>query len=88
MKAYFVHDARKALDHIVIPEMDALVKVDRTVMEGFIGVAPQFVQWEKNALNGLMPQSFGCVIATRDDEGDVCVEDSCIWPERLQYYLG
>jgi hypothetical protein len=88
MKAYFVHDARKALDHIVIPEMDALVKVDRSSMEGFIGVSPQFDQWKKRALNGLNPQSFGCVIATRDDDGDVCVEDICLWPERMQHYLG
>lgn len=88
MIAYFVHDARKALDYIVIPDLDALVKVAPSAIEDFIGVQPRFDQLKKAALNGLSPQSFGCVLATRDDQGDVCVEDTCLWQERMAHYLG
>jgi hypothetical protein len=88
MKAYFVHDARKLLDHIVIPELDALVRVDRFTMEGFIGVSPHFDQWQRTPLRGLAPTSLGCIVAIRENQGDVCIEDSCLWQERMQHYLG
>ena len=88
MIAYFVHDARKALDHIVIPEMDSMTEVNREVLELFISVEPRFDALPRKALNRLTPRHFGCVVATRDDQGDVCVEDACLWQERMQHYLG
>lgn len=88
MKAFYVHDSRKALDHIVIPERDILVPVDRPAMEEFIAVSPKFDQMTGSSLNGLDPRKFGAVIATRDDQGDVCIEDTIAWHERMQTYLG
>jgi hypothetical protein len=88
MKAYYVHDSRKALDHIVIPERDIIVPVGRLVMEEFIGVSPEFSRMTGSSLNGLEPQHFGTVIATRDDQGDVCIENTAMWQERMQNHLG
>jgi hypothetical protein len=34
------------------------------------------------------PEDFGVVIATRDDDGDVCVIDHALWRKRVEYYLG
>jgi hypothetical protein len=88
MKAYYVHDSRKALDHIIIPERDKIVPVGRSTMEEFIGVSPKFDQMTGSSLNGLEPQNFGTVIATRDDQGDVCIENAVMWQERMQSLLG
>ena len=88
MKAYYVHDNRKAMDHIVIPERDIIMAVNRSVMEEFIGVSPKFDQMTGSSLNGLEPKNFGTVIATRDDQGDVCIENAALWQERMQSQLG
>ncbi len=88
MQAYFVHDAKKGTDHIVVPGTDTMVAVDREKMEAFIAVKPQFSQFRGSPLRGLTPQSFGQVIATRDDQGDVCITHSALWQARMHRHLG
>jgi hypothetical protein len=47
-----------------------------------------FASWPGDACGLVSPEDFGVVIATRDDDGDVCVIDHALWRKRMAYYLG
>jgi hypothetical protein len=47
-----------------------------------------FASWSGDACGLVAPEDFGVVIATRDDNGDVCVMDQDKWRERMEHYLG
>ena len=88
MIAYYVHDAKKKDDVIVIPDRECTIPVDRDRLEAFISVDPVFASWSGDACGLVSAEDFGAVIATRDDNGDVCVIDQERWRERMEYYLG
>ena len=88
MIAYYVYDHKKEDDVIVIPNRECTVPVDRERLESFISVDPMFASWPGDACGLVSPEDFGVVIATRDDNGDVCVIDQQRWRERMEHYLG
>jgi hypothetical protein len=87
MRAYYVYDTRKALDHVIIPDLDLMAPVNRKILESFIGVQPDFSKWPGKSANRLPVESFGRIIAVRDDDGDVCVSDASLWQERMAFFL-
>lgn len=87
MKAYYVHNRQTGRDCIAIPENDRKITVDRDAMQTFIGVRPDFSDLTSEALNGCPPESLGTVIATRDDQGDVCVVDVVLWQQQMAAHL-
>ncbi len=87
MKAFFVHDLETQKDVMVVPETDRLVMVDRSVMEEFIGVAPDFSKYTGEQLNAQTPESIGLVVATRKSDMDVCIIDEAVWQKRMAFYL-
>ncbi len=87
MKAFFVHDRESEKDLMVVPETDSLVKVDRNVMEEFIGVAPDFTKYTGDRLNGQSPEEFGSIVATRKPDMDVCIIEEAVWQRRMAFYL-
>lgn len=88
MLAYYVHDDKKENDVIVLPDMGCTVPVDRERMEAFISVNPDFTTWSGDACSDFSPEDFGIVVATREDQGDVCVINHEIWRQRMEHYLG
>ena len=88
MIAYYVHDAKKENDVIVIPDRECAVPVDKARLESFISVDPVFASWSGDACGVVSAEDFGVVIATRDDDGDVCVIHGELWRERMGFYLG
>jgi hypothetical protein len=88
MQAYLVHDAKKQSDMLVLPEMDRLIPVNREVLTDFISVRPDFSQWSGLHLNGLSPETFGRVVATREEKEDVCIVDEPLWQQRMSHLLG
>jgi hypothetical protein len=88
MIAHFVHDRKKACDTIYLPDQGCFVPVDRPAMERFISVAPDFANWKGQACAFVTPEEFGTVVATRDDQGDVCVVRQDLWRERMFANLG
>jgi hypothetical protein len=88
MQAYLVHDAKKQSDMLVLPEMDRLIPVNREVLMDFISVRPDFSQWSGLHLNGLSPETFGRVVATRQEKEDVCIVDEPLWQQRMSHLLG
>ena len=88
MIAYYVYDDKKENDVIVIPNRECTIPVDRERLESFISVDPVFASWPGDACGLVSPEDFGVVIATRDDNGDVCVIDQQRWRERMEHYLG
>lgn len=88
MIAYYVYDHKKEDDVIVIPNRECTVPVDKERLESFISVDPMFASWPGDACGLVSPEDFGVVIATRDDNGDVCVIDQQRWRERMEHYLG
>ena len=87
MIAFYVHDYKKENDTIVIPEMGCSISVTADVLEKFISVNPDFSEWSGDACGHLSPQDFGVVIATRDDQGDVCVTQKEKWAARMLFYM-
>jgi hypothetical protein len=87
MKAFIVHDASKQKDLLVVPEADRAVAVDRTIMEEFIAVKPDFTRFAGASLNGLPVESFGQIIASRTPDGDVCIVDEKLWQQRMTAQL-
>lgn len=87
MKAFFVHDRETEQDVMVVPETDSLVAVNRSVMEEFIGVAPDFSKYTGDRLNAQAPDSIGLVVATRKSDMDVCIIDEALWQRRMAFYL-
>jgi hypothetical protein len=88
MIAYFVHDQRKRQDTIYLPDLGCFVPVDQTAMERFIAVQPDFASWTGMACAIVKPEEFGTVVATRDDQGDVCIAHQDLWRERMLAHLG
>ena len=88
MIAYFVHDARKRQDTIYLPDRGCFVPVDKAAMERFISVKPDFADWIGQACAFVKPEEFGTVVATRDDQGDVCIARPDLWRERMFANLG
>lgn len=88
MQAYYVHDEKKDTDLMVIPETDCMAPVNRSLMEDFISVKPDFSQWQGQALRGIAPDALGRVVATRTEDGDVCIMDIPLWQEKMAAYLG
>jgi hypothetical protein len=88
MIAYFVHDSRKTQDTIYLPDLGCFVPVDPKAMERFISVKPDFANWTGPACAAVAPEEFGTVIATRDDQGDVCIVRQELWRERMLANLG
>ena len=88
MIAYFVHQKRKGRDTIYLPVMGCFVAVDQAAMERFISVKPDFANWTGQACAFVKPEEFGAVVATRDDQGDVCIVKQDLWRERMFANLG
>lgn len=88
MIAYFVHDQRKKQDTIYLPDRGCFIPVDKTAMERFIAVKPDFASWAGMQCAHVEPEEFGTVIATRDDQGDVCIAQQDLWRERMFANLG
>jgi hypothetical protein len=88
MIAYFVHDPRKSSDTIYLPDLGCFMPVDRKAMERFISVKPKFADWTGQACAVVTPEEFGTVVATRDDQGDVCIVQPDLWRERMFANLG
>lgn len=87
MIAYFVHDDNNDRDIVVLPGTGCSVPVDRTGFENFISATPDFANWTGNACVDLAPEDFGTVVATRDNDGDVCVLKGDLWRARMAHYL-
>lgn len=88
MIAYFVHDPHKNSDTIYLPDLNCFISVDRAAMERFIAVKPEFAAWAGRTCAFVKPEEFGIVVATRDDQGDVCIVRQDLWRERMLAYLG
>ena len=88
MQVYYVYDEKKDDDFMVIPEKDCLLPVDRNLMETFISVKPDFSKLEGQDLKGLPPATMGTVVASRNEDGDVCVVDMPLWHQRMAALLG
>lgn len=88
MRAFFVYDKKQDKDFLVIPDTDVLAVVDRSVTEIFIDVKPDFTSIKGSRLNQLSPEVFGRILATRDDDGDVCIAEPGLWPDRMRFHLG
>jgi hypothetical protein len=88
MIAYFVHDEHKAFDTIYLPDKGCFVPVDRSAMERFISVKPEFATWNGQVCTFVKPEEFGTVVASRDDQGDVCIVRQELWRERMFAHLG
>ena len=88
MIAYFVHDERKKQDTIYLPDLGCLVPAGKAVLERFIAVKPDFGNWTGQACAFVKPEEFGTVIATRDDQGDVCIVHQDLWRERMFANMG
>jgi len=88
MIAYFVHDQRKKQDTIYLPDLGCFVPVNKAAMERFISVKPDFAGWTGQSCAFVKPEEFGAVVATRDDQGDVCIVQQDLWRERMFANLG
>ena len=88
MIAYYVHDSKKEIDLIVLPDMGCSVAVDAGRLEAFISVNPDFASWSGDACGELSPENFGTIVASRNEGGDVCVVNHDLWRRRMTHYLG
>jgi hypothetical protein len=88
MIAYCVHDEKKLCDLIVLPNMACAVPVNTENMQKFISPAPVFAEWSGDSCVDLSPEAFGTVMATRDEDGDVCVLKPELWEKAMEKYLG
>lgn len=88
MIAYFVHDQQKMSDTVYLPDMGCFVPVDRAAMQRFISVKPDFAKWNGQVCTFVKPEAFGTVVASRDDQGDVCIVRQDLWRERMLVHLG
>ena len=87
MRAYYIYDEKKDRDYIAIPETNVLADVDRSKISEFIAVRPDFNRFQGSSLNAMQPAAFGRIVATRDDDGDVCVAEAGLWRQRMQVHL-
>jgi hypothetical protein len=68
--------------------MGCFVPVDQDAMERFISVKPDFPNWTGQSCTFVRPEDFGTVVASRDDQGDVCIVREDLWRERMFANLG
>jgi hypothetical protein len=87
MIAYFVHDKTKKEDSIVLPDAGCRISVTPEQFEKFISVKPEFHKWTGDACPDLSPEHFGTIVASRHEEGDVCIFYDDIWRERMFFYM-
>jgi hypothetical protein len=87
MLAYYVFDEKKENDTIVIPEMGCSIAVNADIFEKFISAEPDFTEWSGDACADVSPEDFGMVIASREDQGDVCVTNDEMWRKRMFFYM-
>ena len=78
----------KSARHHLSARPGCFVPVDRNAMERFISVTPDFANWTGQACAFVDPEEFGTVVATRDDQGDVCIVRQDLWRERMFANLG
>ena len=88
MLAYFVYNSSDDTDVIVLPEKECRIPADKKGLERFISVNPDFATWSGDSCSGMTPESFGTIVAIRDDCGDVSVRNSKLWRQRMAVYLG
>jgi hypothetical protein len=88
MIAYYVHDSKKETDLIVLPDLGCSVVVDAERLEAFISVKPDFASWSGDSCSQLSPEDFGTIVASRDDNGDVCVANHDLWRQCMEQHLG
>ena len=88
MIAYLVTNRHNQQDTFVVPDIGCSVPVDRDRMQAFISVEPDFGKWSGDACEGMSPEDFGDIIASRDDCGDVRIEKEDLWREKMEHYLG
>lgn len=88
MIAYFVYNAKEDRDIVVIPESGCTAAVDGNVMTHFISAKPDFTKVTGEACSAPVPEDFGKVVATREENGDVCIRDAALWQRRMAHHLG
>lgn len=88
MIAYLVTDIHSRQDTIVIPDIGCSFPVDRGRMQAFISVNPEFGGWSGDSCEGMAPEDFGTIVASRDDCGDVRVFQDDLWRDKMENYLG
>lgn len=88
MIAYLVTNRQSQQDTFVVPDIGCSVSVDRDRMQAFISVSPDFSSWSGDACEGMAPEDFGDIIASRDDCGDVRIVKEDLWREKMEHYLG
>jgi len=87
MKAFFVYDVKQQKDIMVVPQKDIAITVDRSVMEEFIAVEPDFSKYAGDPLNETPPEALGVIVATRESDGDVCIVEEALWQQRMLFHL-
>ncbi len=87
MQVFYVYNETSDSDQMVLPEKDCMRPVDRSAIEMFISVKPDFSQWHGQSLDGRSPESIGRIVASRSEDGDVCINDLPFWQEKMAYYL-
>ena len=87
MIAYYVYDEKKENDTIVIPDMGCSISVNADIFEKFISVSPDFTHGSGDSCGQLSPEDFGVVIASREEQGDVCVVNDEMWRKRMFFYM-
>ena len=87
MEAYYVHDPSKENDLVILPHGGCRVTVDAQRFREFIGVNPDFGRWTGESCSDLRPEDFGEIVATRAQDGDVCIHNAELWQKRMAHYL-
>ena len=88
MLAFLVTNRKSRQDIIVVPQLGCRVAVDSDRMQAFISVSPDFSSWSGDACEGMAPEDFGEIVASRDDCGDVQIFKEDLWREKMEQYLG
>lgn len=87
MIAYFVHDPKTDQDTIVLPDARCRVTVTPERFEKFISVDPDFSQWTGETCSDVVPEDLGTIVASREDNGDVCIFEDELWRKRMFVYM-
>lgn len=85
MIAYYVTKGQE--DTVVIPEAQVAARVDRAVLRQFLADEPDFASWQGEPLSGRSPETFGTVLATRDEEAPPTILDQARWNDRVMAQL-
>ncbi len=87
MIAYLVHDKKKDSDLIIIPEKGCVLSADTEKIKEFISAKPDFSLWSGDSCGDLGPETFGVIVASRDECSDVSIRQKELWRKRLDFYL-